>query len=40
VGQATLASTNQLLLRDFSYEFFGLLNQNIIYASANIHPSL
>jgi hypothetical protein len=40
MGQGTLASTNQLLLRGFSCEFFGLLNQNVIYASANIHPSI
>jgi hypothetical protein len=39
MGQGTLASTNQLLLRVFSCEFFGLINQTIIYASANIHPS-
>jgi hypothetical protein len=40
VGQGTLASTNQLLLRGFSCEFFGLLNQTVIYASTNIHPYL
>jgi hypothetical protein len=40
IGQGTLASTNQLLLRGFSYEFFGLLNQTVLYASANIHPSI
>jgi hypothetical protein len=40
MGQGTLASTNQLLLRDFSCEFFGLLNQTVIYVSANIHPSI
>jgi hypothetical protein len=40
IGQGTFASTNQLLLRGFSYEFFGLLNQTVIYASANIHPYL
>jgi hypothetical protein len=40
VGQGTLAFTNQLLLRGFSYEFFGLLNQAVIYASANIHQYL
>jgi hypothetical protein len=37
IGQGTLASTNQLLLRGFSCEFFGLLNQTVIYASANIY---
>jgi hypothetical protein len=40
MGQGTLASTNQLLLRIFSCEFFGLLNQTVIYASANIYPSI
>jgi hypothetical protein len=40
MGQGTLASTNQLLLRIFSCEFFGFLNQTVIYASANIHPSI
>jgi hypothetical protein len=40
MGQGTLASTNQLLLRGFSCEFFGLLNQIILYASANIHTSI
>jgi hypothetical protein len=39
IGQGTLASTNQLLLRGFSCEFFGLLNQIVLYASANIHTS-
>jgi hypothetical protein len=40
IGQGTLASTNQLLLRVFSCEFFGFLNQTILYASANIHSHL
>jgi hypothetical protein len=40
IGQGTLASTNQLLLRGFSYEFFGLLNQTVLYVSANIHLHL
>jgi hypothetical protein len=40
IGQGTLASTNRLLLRGFSYEFFGLLNQIVLYASANIHTSI
>jgi hypothetical protein len=40
MGQGTLASTNQLLLRVFSCEFFVLLNQTVIYASANIHSYL
>jgi hypothetical protein len=38
MGQGTLASTNRLLLRGFSCEFFGLLNQIVLYVSANIHP--
>jgi hypothetical protein len=37
IGQGTLASTNQLLLRGFSCEFFGLLNRIVLYTSANIH---
>jgi hypothetical protein len=40
IGQGTLASTNQLLLRVFSCEFFEFLNQTILYASANIHSHL
>jgi hypothetical protein len=40
IGQGTLASTNQLLLRGFSCEFFGFLNQIVIYASTNIHSHL
>jgi hypothetical protein len=40
MGQGTLASTNQLLLRVFSCEFFRFLNQTVIYASSNIHPSI
>jgi hypothetical protein len=39
IGQGTLAATNRLLLRGFSCEFFGLLNQIVLYASANIHTS-
>jgi hypothetical protein len=39
IGQRTLASTNRLLLRGFSCEFFGLLNQIVLYASANIQTS-
>ena len=34
MGQETLASTNQLLLKGFSCQFFRLLNQTVIYASA------
>jgi hypothetical protein len=40
VGQGTLASTNRLLLKGFSSEFFGFLNQIVLYASANIHTSI
>jgi hypothetical protein len=40
IGQGTFASTNQLLLRVFSCEFFGLRNQTVIYASTNIHSHL
>jgi hypothetical protein len=40
IGQGTLASTNQLLLRGFSCESFGLLNQIVLYVSANIHTSI
>jgi hypothetical protein len=37
IGQGTLAFTNQLLLRGFSCEFFGLFNQVVLYTSSNIH---
>jgi hypothetical protein len=40
IGQGTLASTNRLLLRGFSCEFFGLLDRIILYAIANIHTSI
>jgi len=40
IGQGTLASTNQLLLRGFSFEFLGLFNQIVLYAIANIHTSI
>jgi hypothetical protein len=39
-GQGTLASTNQLLLRVFSCDLFGLRNQTVIYASTIIHSHL
>jgi hypothetical protein len=39
MGQGTLASTNQLLLRGFSCEFLGLFNRTVLYTSANIHTS-
>jgi hypothetical protein len=40
VGQGTLASTNQLLLRVFSCEFFGFSDQTVLYACANMHSQL
>jgi hypothetical protein len=40
IGQGTLASTNRLLLKDFSCEFFGFLDQIVLYPSANIHTSI
>ena len=40
IGQGTLASTNRLLLRGFSCEFFGLFNRIVLYASADIHTSI
>jgi hypothetical protein len=39
MGQGTLASTNQQLLRGFSCEFFGLFNQIVLYTSSNIHST-
>jgi hypothetical protein len=39
IGQRTLASTNRLLLRGFSCEFFGLLDRIVLYAIASIHTS-
>jgi hypothetical protein len=38
--QGTLAFTNQLLLRVFTYNYFGLRPRTVIYASANIHSHL
>jgi hypothetical protein len=40
IGQGTLASTNRLLLRGFSCEFFGFLNQIVLYTSSNMHLHL
>jgi hypothetical protein len=37
IGQGTLASTNQLLLRGFSCEFFGRFSEIVLYTSSNIH---
>jgi hypothetical protein len=39
IGQGTLASTNRLLLRGFTCEFFGLFNRIVLYADANIYTS-
>jgi hypothetical protein len=39
MGQRTLASTNQLLLRGFFCEFLGLFNQIVLYTSSNIHST-
>jgi hypothetical protein len=39
IGQGTLASTNQLLLRGFSYKFFGIFNQIVLYTSSNIYST-
>ena len=39
IGQGTLASTNQLLLRVFPCEFFELLQLTVIYTSSNIHST-
>jgi hypothetical protein len=40
IGQGPLASTNRLLLRGFSCEFFGFLNQIVLYTSSNMHSHL
>jgi hypothetical protein len=40
IGQGTLASTNRLLHRGFSCEFFGFLNQIVLYMSSNMHSHL
>jgi hypothetical protein len=39
MGQGTLASTNQLLLRGFSFGFLRFFNQIVLYMSTNIHTS-
>jgi hypothetical protein len=39
MGQGTLASTNQLLLRGFSCEFLRLFNQIVLYTSSNMHST-
>jgi hypothetical protein len=40
IGQGTLASTNRLLLKGFSCEFLGFLNQIVLYTSPNMHSHL
>jgi hypothetical protein len=37
IGQGTVASTNQLLLRGFSCKFLRLFNQIVLYTSANTY---
>jgi hypothetical protein len=37
MGQGTLAFTNRLLLRVFTYNSFGLRQLTAIYTSSNIH---
>jgi hypothetical protein len=39
IGQGTLASFIQVLLRGFSCEFFGFFNQIVLYTSSNIHST-
>jgi hypothetical protein len=39
IGQGTLTSTNQLLLRGFSCEFLELFNQIVLYTSSHIHST-
>jgi hypothetical protein len=39
MGQGTLAFTNQLLLRVFTYNSFGLRQLTVIYTSSNIHST-
>jgi hypothetical protein len=38
MGQGTLASTNQLLLRGFSCGFLGLFNQIVLYTCRRFKP--
>jgi hypothetical protein len=40
MGQGTLAFTNQLLLRVFNCNSFGLRQLTVIYVSANINSHL
>jgi hypothetical protein len=39
MDQGTLAFTNQLLLRVFTCNSFGLRQQTVIYTSSNIHST-
>jgi hypothetical protein len=39
MGQGTLAFTNQLLLRVFTYNSFELHRLTVIYTSSNIHST-
>jgi hypothetical protein len=39
MGQGTLAFTNQLLLRIFTCNSFGLHQLTVIYTSSNIHST-
>jgi hypothetical protein len=40
MGQGTLAFTNQLLLRVFTCNSFGLHQLTVIYTSSNIHSTI
>jgi hypothetical protein len=40
MGQGTLAFTNQLLLRVFTCNSFGLRQLTVIYTSSNIHSTI
>jgi hypothetical protein len=40
MGQGTLASTNQLLLRVFTCNSFGLRQLTVIYTSSNINSMI
>jgi hypothetical protein len=39
MGQGTLVFTNQLLLRVFTYNSFGLRQLIVIYTNSNIHST-
>jgi hypothetical protein len=40
MGQGTLAFTNQLLLRVFTYNSFGVRQLTVIYTNSNIHSMI